>query len=136
MALCLESQMGLHASQRGSILSLSTIEHTRLALQPAPPSSRAQLPVRTRRPPVLQRRPSVFSPMTAHISFTSTVRFLLRILFGRIPLIKCTPHPEAAALRCLVCFQGGCFWAVTAVIKGQSAFDLLLFVWEDQAANL
>lgn len=82
VALCLESQMSLHASQRGSTLSLSTIEHTRLALQPVPASSRARLPVRTRRPPVLQRRPSVFSLMKAHISFASTVRFLLCILFG------------------------------------------------------
>lgn len=42
-------------------------------------------------------------------------------------LIKCTPHPEAVSLRCLVCFQGGCFWSVTVVINGQSLICCCLF---------
>lgn len=133
MALCLESRMGLHASQRMSTLSLSTIQRTH---QPAP-SSRARLPVWTRRFPVLLRRPSVFSLMMAHISFVSTVHFLLHILFrvGGSILWLNARHTQKQSLYAA--------WFASRVAVGQwqqwlkdSQPDLLLFVWEDQAANL
>lgn len=137
MALCLESRMGLHASQCVSTLSLSTIQHTRLALQPAPPSSRARLPVRTRSPPVLQQSPSVFSPMTAHISFASTVRFLLHILFcvgGSILWLNARHTQKQSLYAAWFASRVAVFGQWQQWLKG-SQRDLLLFVWEEQAAN-
>lgn len=140
VALCLESQMGLHASQRVSTLCLCTIQHTRLALQPTPfpPSSRARWPVRTRCRPVLQRRPSVFSPMAAHISFASTVRFLLHILFcvgGSILWLNARHTQKQPLYTAWFASRAAVFGQWQQWLKG-SRCDLLLFVWEDQAANL
>lgn len=107
------------------------------SLPPPPPSSRARLPVWTRRFPVLLRRPSVFSLMMAHISFVSTVHFLLHILFrvGGSILWLNARHTQKQLL-----YAAG-FASRVAVGQWQqwlkdSQPDLLLFDWEDQAANL
>lgn len=103
-----------------------------------PPSSRARLPVRTRSLPVLQQSPSVFSPMTAHISFASTVRFLLHILFrvgGSILWLNARHTQKQSLYAAWFASRVAVFGQWQQWLKG-SQRDLLLFVWEEQAANL